>query len=94
MNLNKRTEAVAFLKNDFINQNTYDPGLLEEWYDIIQNDEWWIENRYHFMGGMSLRNHLRSNGFGEKELQVENLDDYYIDILEEAVKLAYQEVMA
>lgn len=39
----------------------------------------------HFGFGMGVRNYLRNHGFGEKELEVDNLDDYYVAMVEEAV---------
>ena len=47
----------------------------------IQKHEW----GFHFTWGMAVRNLLRSGGFGEKELEVDNLDDYYVAIIEMAV---------
>lgn len=40
----------------------------------------------HFTFGMSIRNWLRNNGFGEVQMKVHNLDDIYINLLEDAVK--------
>ena len=34
---------------------------------------------------MWFRNMMRSNGFGEKELHVGNLDDHYVEVVEEAI---------
>jgi hypothetical protein len=48
---------------------------------------WWIG--HHFSFGMTMRNIMRQNGFGEKELEVDNLDDYYIPCIEEALPSAY-----
>lgn len=39
----------------------------------------------HFGWGMAMRNLLRSNGYGEQELGIGNLDDYYAALIEEAV---------
>lgn len=62
-----------------------DPTEEETLFDILKRKkrEWWYG--HHFQLGMWIRNMLRSNGFGEKELEVENLDDYYIDIVKDAV---------
>lgn len=45
---------------------------------------WWMG--YHFGWGMAVRNILRQNGYGEKELLVWNLDDVYIQLVEEAIR--------
>lgn len=42
---------------------------------------------FHFREGMSIRNLLRMNGYGERELGVDNLDDVYIGLIEEALGL-------
>ena len=47
-------------------------------------DGWWVP--YHFTAGMAIRNHIRDLGFVDKELPTGNWDDYYVEILEEAVK--------
>lgn len=47
---------------------------------------WWIP--YHLTWGMDVRNLLRRNGYGEKELGVENLDDVYVGIVESALYVA------
>jgi len=40
---------------------------------------------FHFMGGMAIRNYFRKEGFGEKELGIDNLDNIYSSIVEEAI---------
>ncbi len=45
---------------------------------------WWVSR--HSSWGMRIRNELRKNGFGEKELGVENLDNVYVGLIEEAVR--------
>jgi len=47
--------------------------------------EWAVP--YHFWWGMSVRNLLRDKGFDEKYFGVHNLDDIYIPLVEEALKL-------
>lgn len=65
-----------------------DTGLSRQMIDIVtemikkEPSEWWAG--HHFGWGMSMRNLLRKNGFSEKEIGVDNLDDYYIPIIEEA----------
>jgi hypothetical protein len=43
---------------------------------------------YHFGWGMSVRNLLRRKGFGEDYFKVHNLDDIYVLLVEDALKLA------
>jgi hypothetical protein len=45
-----------------------------------------IAARGHFQFATVVRNELRCSGFGEKELGVQNLDDVYLFIVEEAMK--------
>jgi hypothetical protein len=40
----------------------------------------------HFGFGMAVRNALRKAGFGEEYFGIHNLDDIYIDVIEEAVR--------
>ncbi len=40
---------------------------------------------HHFFWGMAVRNLLRQKGFGESYFSVENLDDFYIPLVEEAL---------
>jgi hypothetical protein len=47
--------------------------------------EWWVD--YHFGWGMSVRNLLRKKGFGEDYFRVDNLDDIYVPLVEEALEL-------
>lgn len=39
---------------------------------------------YHFGGGMAYRNWLRGQGFGERDFEIENLDNIYVELLKEA----------
>jgi hypothetical protein len=48
-------------------------------------DYWW--SPYHFSWGMSVRNLLREKGFGENYFSIHNLDDIYINLVEEALEL-------
>jgi hypothetical protein len=36
---------------------------------------------WHFAGGQNIRNALRKEGFGERALFVENLDDVYCELV-------------
>lgn len=38
----------------------------------------------HFTWGMAVRNLLRDKGYGEKYFDVDNLDDYYVELIEKA----------
>jgi len=53
-----------------------------EWATTITKD---TPVPFHFSGGMGVRNYFRSNGCGEKELGINNLDNIYVSIVEEAV---------
>jgi len=48
-------------------------------------DGWYVP--YHFWWGMGVRNFLREKGFGEEYFKVDNLDDIYIYLVEEALNL-------
>jgi hypothetical protein len=73
--VDKRTAAVEFLKGEID---------VEQIRTLSYADpEWWVGGHFHW--GMAIRNRLRSGGFGEKELGVDNLDDYYIGLVELAV---------
>lgn len=41
---------------------------------------------YHFNWGMAIRNGLRCEGFGESYFEIDNLDDIYVELVEETVK--------
>lgn len=55
----------------------------------LDDPEWWAPQ--HFGWGMAIRNALRKGGFGEKELAVDNLDDYYVGLVEMALGITEQE---
>ena len=46
---------------------------------------WWVARHYGW--GTRVRNELRSNGHGESEFGVGNLDDVYVGLIEEGVKV-------
>lgn len=59
-----------------------------QWYKKrrqAHGDEWWLPERWHFLGGMAIRNLLRERGFGELYFGIENLDDIYIGLVEAAM---------
>jgi hypothetical protein len=41
---------------------------------------------YHFDWGMKIRNELRQTGFDEQYFMIKNLDDIYVELVENAVK--------
>jgi hypothetical protein len=45
---------------------------------------WWV--KYHFNACMAVRNALREEGMGEKYFGVDTLDDYYVPMLERAIR--------
>jgi len=47
-------------------------------------DEWFA--MYHRGWGTAIRNLLRHKGFGEKYFGINNLDDIYVELVEDAVK--------
>jgi len=49
----------------------------------VDPQAWWAQ--YHFTWGMHVRNMLRAEGFGEDDFHVNNIDDYYIALVERAV---------
>jgi hypothetical protein len=80
MNDEIRQRAIEFLRRDFGGATR---AAIR--YDIkCYPANWWVS--HHFTWGMGIRNLLRNNGYGEKELGIDNLDDVYIPIVEEAVK--------
>lgn len=44
---------------------------------------WWAP--YHLFWGMGVRNKLRDEGFGEDDFGIHNLDNIYVELVEEAV---------
>ena len=82
--------AILFLRN-WLSQKSgkeknEDPErpLIEVVTEMIKenNQEWWLG--LHFGWGMTMRNLLRENGYGEKDLGIGNLDDYYVGWIEQA----------
>lgn len=82
--------AVAFKEElEKANEELKDVDVVEmykKW--VSMGGKWYtkINPRWHFEQGMAVRNFLRDNGFGEKDLGVDNLDDVYIEIIELAVE--------
>jgi hypothetical protein len=46
---------------------------------------WWKRGHFHF--GLAVRNQLRRTGFDAKYFGVENLDDIYVYLVEDALQL-------
>ena len=77
----QREMAVEFLRGYFANS----PLAIEQIRDAARKDSqtWWSE--YHMTWGMAVRNLLRRNGFDEKTLGVDNLDNVYVGLVEESL---------
>lgn len=73
-----KAQALAFLRRLLAEQ----AGDLRRRHARDQ-EKWWAEG--HFGWGMGVRNQLRSAGFGEDYFHVANLDDIYIQLIEEAL---------
>jgi hypothetical protein len=57
--------------------------FVNQCHNMIQHDgmnNWMLD--YHFSTGMKIRNLLRDNGILDSMFSTENLDDYYISMLE------------
>lgn len=82
-----KIKSVLGLRNILDKEN---PKAIEWFRDhILQNPtDWWAKDMYHFRGGMVVRNLLRSGvGILDDELPSGNWDDYYIMVIEQAVKM-------
>lgn len=75
----RRVQVVGFIRR------SVHPGLMLDLMREITADRelWWVKQ--HMTWGLMFRNFLRDNKFGEKELGITNLDDYYIGFIELAV---------
>ncbi len=76
----QREKAVAFLRGYFSDA----PSTIAEISAAIARspNDWWVG--YHFTWGMAVRNLLRRNGFSEADCGVQNLDDIYVGLIQEA----------
>ena len=80
LNEEKKEEVIQFLKR-------YIPESSKREIKEMMNqdpEEWWTI--HHFTWGMSIRNALRTYGFDEKYMNIENWDDYYIQCVEDSLK--------
>jgi len=76
----KKEAAAEFLRGLFTQEQK---DQLREMMEGA-TDHFWV-SPIHFWGGMAIRNALRQNGFGEKELGIENLDYIYARLIERAI---------
>lgn len=70
--------------------------FLRDWYfteevkakikAVIENKDQNWPAAYHLHWGMGVRNDLRKAGFGEAEFGIQNLDNIYVPLVEEAVQ--------
>ena len=98
MNKERYAECILFLRK-YLNTNfAKDPEFndltLAEAVRKMQREsnqddshDWIHKNQLHFFWGMQMRNLMRENGFSEKEIDIDNLDDIYIECINEAVKI-------
>jgi len=76
----KRHQAIGFLFGKLTDQDRIREAIKAD------PKEWWA--CYHFFWGMSVRNLLRQHGMGEDFFGVANLDDIYIELVEDAMQMA------
>ena len=70
---------IGFLRGYFADA----PQTVQQIRDAAASDGlWWAD--YHMTWGMAVRNLLRRNGFDERSLGVENLDDVWVGLVEGA----------
>ena len=74
----QRDMAIEFLHGYFLNA----PNTVAQIRDAAKRDPqtWWAD--YHMTWGMAVRNLLRRNGYDEKTLGIQNLDDVYVGLVE------------
>lgn len=72
--------AVAFLAGYFT------PEVIAQIRQVVERKSPDWPAGYHSCWGMGVRNALRTAGFGERELGVRNLDNVYVELVEEAVR--------
>jgi len=81
LDLEQRAKMVAALRGLFHGTPT-----AETIRERIAQDplRWWVD--LHFSWGMAVRNALRDLGYTEAAIGVENLDDYWVGLVELAVQ--------
>lgn len=77
----KRDVGVAFLKG-FILDN-----VKKEIRGVIVKDKKGWFALFHHGWGTGIRNALRNASYGEKYFGINNLDDIYVELVEDAVKV-------
>ena len=75
----KKIPATKFLKEHLLEKNK----ILRR---AINKDPIHWFTLYHFHWGMWVRNLLRENNFSEEYFGISNLDDIYVELVEDAVK--------
>lgn len=88
----KKKQAVQYLNKEFDTKfKSYLLGMRDA-KDLLgimgrksafengQPPKYWVTPIHHGIG-TAIRNQLRKGGFGEKEFGIDNIDDYYEDIL-------------
>jgi hypothetical protein len=81
----KKKKAIKLLKKMIPND------IKLEIKTLINNDsEGWF-GMYHHGWGTSIRNLLRRKGFGEKYFGINNLDDIYVELIEDTIKETFND---
>jgi hypothetical protein len=62
-----------------------EPVAVEIRTDFEKNPDCWWKGHFHW--GLAIRNQLRCRGYGEDYFGVSNLDNIYIYLVEDALKL-------
>jgi len=78
----KKDKAVDFLKAHFTEE---EKGQLKNIYEHSGSAYWF--SGYHFTTGMTIRNVLRENGYGEDYFGIDNLDYIYCHLLEMVIAM-------
>ena len=77
--LKKKKKVIKFLKKWIYKED------IKKLRTIIKKEpEGWFASYHHFWG-MAVRNSLRIAGYGEKYFKINNLDDIYTELVEEAI---------
>jgi hypothetical protein len=76
----KKYPAIDCLKNHISKELKIGLRIL-----IERDPEGWFA-MYHHGWGTAIRNVLRQKGFGEEYFNINNLDDIYVELVEDAVK--------
>lgn len=71
-------KAVAFLRKEL------EPVKADIQAAISKDTKTWCAE-YHFVWGIGVRNLLRTHGFAETDMGVQNLDNIYVPLVEEAI---------